>query len=382
MTQPRKFNTVHKDHLVKLLEHPQALGSFRSWLKLLNGKGDIDPKYIPRILVVSIFSLLTSPLRMYERVRYNGSLQKLEIHPSPVIVLGHWRTGTTHLHNLLCQDNGFGYVTTYQAMAPGLSLVGDQIIKPILAWIVGNLYPTRMIDNIPLIMDMPQEEEYAVANLCPYSYLHMYSFPREAEWFFDRYITLNKISEEEKLELSRNYLEILRKASFKTGGARLVLKNPAHLGRLPFILDLFPSAKFIHLVRNPYDIYLSMEHFYRVVLPRAQLQDVDWELVDTNILKFYSRLMRRFLEQKDLIPKDNFVEVRFEDLEASPIETIHTIYRSLGLPDFEVAKQDMQTYADSIADYRKNQYVLTPEIIEKVNTHWDFAFDQWGYKQY
>jgi len=266
-------------------------------------------------------------------------------------------------------------------MAPGFSLVGKRTIKPLLAWIVNLLYPTRMIDSIPLSMDMPQEGEYAVANLCPYSFLHMFSFPKQAEWFFERYVLFENLPEDEQVEWTNFYLQVLRKTSLMSNGAPLVLKNPAHSGRLPSILQIFPDAKFIHIIRNPYDVYLSMEQLYKVVLPRSQLQNINWDQVEANIINFYSRLMKKFLAEKDLIPTGSLVEVKFEDLETSPIETIHEIYQRLGLPEFEVAKSDIQTYSDSIDDYSKNQYTLTPEIIEKVNDNWGFVFDQWGYEQ-
>lgn len=37
------------------------------------------------------------------------------LHPSPVFVLGHPRTGTTHLHNLLSCDPRFAFATTFHA---------------------------------------------------------------------------------------------------------------------------------------------------------------------------------------------------------------------------------------------------------------------------
>jgi hypothetical protein len=266
-------------------------------------------------------------------------------------------------------------------MTPGFVLVGERTIKPLLAWIVDLLYPTRMIDNIPLMMDMPQEGEYAVANLCPYSFLHMFSFPKQAKWFFERYVLFENLPENEQTEWMSFYLQVLRKATLKSNGAPLVLKNPAHSGRLASILQTFPDAKFIHLIRNPYDVYLSMKQLYKIVLPRSQLHDIEWEQVEANIINFYPRLMKKFLAEKNLIPENNLVEIKFENLETTPLETIQEIYQNLSLPDFYVAKADIQTYVDSVADYHKNQYTLTPEIIEKVNHHWGFAFNQWGYDQ-
>jgi hypothetical protein len=148
-------------------EHPVALGSFVSWLKLLsNGKG-VDRAYIPRALFVCFTTLLTSPLRLWESIRYGRRIHNTSIHPSPIFIIGHWRGGTTHLQNLLFQDKNLGCLTTFQAMAPGFCLIGDGAIKRLIAKQANACYPTRLIDNVPLDFDAQQEDEFALASLSP-----------------------------------------------------------------------------------------------------------------------------------------------------------------------------------------------------------------------
>jgi hypothetical protein len=371
----------HKDRLVKPFEHPQALGSFRSWLKLLRENGDVDPRFLPRILVVTLFSLMTSPLRVYERLRYDAVLNRTPVHPSPIFIIGHWRTGTTHLQNLICQDKNFSFVSTFQAMTPGFCLVGNGPLEQTLGWITSLLYQTRLIDNIPLLMDTPQEEEYGIANLCPYSFLHMFSFPRQAEKFFNRYVLFKDLPENELIEWEQIYLKLLRKTSLMTNGLRPVLKNPAHSGRLSAVIRLFPEAKFIHLYRNPYHVYLSTRRLYQVVLPRSQVQQIEWDKLEAFLFRFYTQLMHKFLADKALIPPQNLVEIKFEELEENPLEQIGRIYQSLGIAGFDQAQTSIQSYLDSIAGYQKNEYILNRDIIDKVNRHWAFAFEEWGYER-
>ena len=307
-------------------------------------------------------------------------LERTPVHPAPLFIIGHWRTGTTHLQNLLCQDPNFSYLSTFQAMTPGFCLTGNGPLEKILSWITNRLYQTRLIDNIPLKMDTPQEEEYALANLTPYSFLHLFSFPKQAQEIFERYVLFKNLSPHELAEWERTYLQVLRKISLMANGNRPVLKNPAHSGRLSTILRLFPEGKFIHLYRNPYHVFLSTRRLYQVVLPRSQLQQIDMAQVDSYILSFYTQLMHKFLADKALIPIENLIEVRFEDLEVAPLGQLERIYRILDIPGFEQAQPDIQKYLDSIVAYQKNEYNLTQEIIDKVNQHWGFAFDEWGYK--
>ncbi|MCK5248168.1 sulfotransferase [Candidatus Bipolaricaulota bacterium] len=360
-------------------EHPIALGSFRSWMRLVRSCPSIDRIYIPRLLLVSLTTLLTSSLRFWDNARYGSAIRRTSIHPSPVFIVGHWRSGTTHLHNLLCQDKSFGYLSTFQAMAPGFCLMGDKRIKPALAMLARRRYPTRLIDNIPLAFDAPQEDEFALANMSSRAFIHAFSFPRQADDFFERYVLFHDLPEQARVQWSDTYLRLLRKITFASGGRRLAIKNCAHSGRIQTLLELFPDAKFIHIHRNPYEVFLSTVYMHKTVLPRSQLQDIDPDQVEANVLRFYKRLMGRFLIDKTHIPAGNLVEIRYEDLERSPLDQLRTIYEVLDLPGFDAAESAFSSYIDSIADYKRNTYKMDAAVIEKVNRHWAFALDEWGY---
>jgi hypothetical protein len=348
-------------------------------MRLLRRSKGIDPAYVPRVVFVSLTTLLTSPLRLWERVRYGRRIRRTPIHPSPIFIIGHWRSGTTHLHNLLCQDENLASLTTFQAMAPGCCLVGEGAIKRFLAKQAKARYPTRLIDNIPLAFDAPQEDEFALANLSPHSFVHTFSLPRQAEEIFERSVLFNDLSPRARSGWIATYLALLRKVTLANGGKRLVVKNCAHSARIPTLLGLFPDAKFIHIHRDPYQVFLSTLHMHRTVLPRSQLQKIEHDRVEAHVLRFYDQLMRRLLADRSLIPTGNLVELRFEDLEASPLDQLRHVYEGLGLPGFSTAESGFQSYLASVAGYRKNAYTLDSDAIAKVNRYWSHAFEAWGY---
>jgi len=360
-------------------EHYLALGSFRTWLRLLRDSGGIDREFLARATFLTTTTLLTSPLRLYERLRFDRAVRSVAVHPSPIFIVGHWRTGTTHLHNLLCQDRTLGYVSTFQAIVPGFCLAGEKTLKPLLARILGKAHPTRLIDNIPLLVDGPQEEEFAISNMSPHSWLHLYTFPRRASCLFDRYALSDDLPAKSATEWAETYLTFLRKATLRAGGRRLVLKNPANGGRIKQLLELFPQARFIYMVRNPYDLFPSMMWVYRILLPGSQVQRIDQAQIEAHILQSSARLMRRFSGDRALIPAGHLVEVRFEELERAPLEQMRKVYDGLSLPGFAQAEPAFRAYLASIEGYQKNRYKPNGEIIDKVNRHWGFVFDEWGY---
>ena len=366
----------------RIFEHPLAFGSLRVWLGLLIENRHVDRKFLPRALVVTLSTLATSPLRIYESLRYRKAVERTEIHAAPIFIIGHWRSGTTHLHNLLAQDENFGYVSTFQAFAPGLAIVGDRWLKPAVDWVAKKFHPTREVDNIPLSMDNPEEEDLAIANLSPWSYLHMYTFPRRAQFYFERYVTnFESLPKPIITKWKQAYLSVLRKASLHAEGKRLVIKNCADSARISTLLELFPNAKFIHICRNPYDIFRSTEHLYRVVLGRAQLQEVPPGTAEEWVMRFYPQLMQRLLADKALIPADNLVELRYEELVADPVAQLRKVYETLDLPDFVKAEPRFRAYLSSIAGYQRNEYQMDAGMIAKLNEHWSFAFEALGYEQ-
>lgn len=375
--------TKLEDKGARLVEHPHMMGSFNNWIKLLWNNRDIEMKYLPRVMSVCSATLLTTPLKFLEQIFYGNRVNNTAIHPSPIIIIGHWRTGTTHLHNIMCRDKNLGYVTVFQVTAPDFCLIGDKLIKGPVSIVQKMIHPTREIDNIPLSMDNPEEEDVALSNMTPYSYLHMYSFPQRASQFFEKYIThFDKLPQSDIAEWQEKYMMIMRKATIKAKGKRLVTKNCADSARIKALLELIPNAKFIHIYRNPYDVYRSTFHLYKSVTARAQLHDTTVEEVETWVYKFYTQLMKQYFADKALIPAGNLVEVKYEDLEKAPIDQLRKVYETLDLPGFTESEPAFQAYLDSITGYKKNVYKeVNDDIIEKVNKHWSYIFDEWDYEK-
>jgi hypothetical protein len=355
-------------------QQPLALGSFRNWLKLLWHNRGVDRAYTRRALFVSLSSFFTAPFRLVERTKYSNVIKNVTVE-SPIFIVGHWRSGTTYLHYLMCQDKSLGYVSTFQAIAPDLFLVSNRLLRPLLSRLMPS---SRIMDNIALSLDGPQEEEIGVANLSPFSFYHHLYFPRQAREYF-KYTLFDDTPETVVAGWKQAYLTILRKGALNAAGKRLVIKNPVNTGRIKFLLDLFPDAKFIHIYRNPYRVFLSTCHLYEKVLPITQLQEISRDEIETNILLFYRQLVQRFLAEKSLIPTHNLVEVKFEDLEANPLAELRRIYAGLDLPGLSAAEPAFRAYAASQADYQKNKYDLDEAVVEKVNQHWGFAVEAWGY---
>lgn len=353
-----------------------AFGSLRNFLSLVRQYG-IDRPYWQRFLFVLVNTTWTAPLRWYGRIRYGRLVRQTPINHPPLFILGHWRNGTTYLFNLLSQDPAFTYITLTQIMAPELFLPAG----PILEKLFRRLGPSQhYLSRQAFNPNVPSEEEFAIANLSPYSLYHFWSFPRQAQFFLNRYVFFQDASPEEREAWKSCYRQLLQSLIFYRGNKPLLLKNPPNTGRIPILLEMFPEARFVFILRNPYKVYKSAHKFYRKILAITSLQDVTEAEVDQMMFSFYRQLMQAYLQTRDLIPPENLVEVKLETLSAAPLPELHRIYTHLRLSGWATAEPHFQRFVQNGPFHPPPPYTLTAAEIEQVNQEWGFAFDAWGYE--
>jgi hypothetical protein len=358
------------------IQHPLFGISTKNWIQILKNNKGIDNRYLKRGIFITISSIFTSPARFIFKIRYDKIIEKTEIKNQPVIIIGHWRTGTTFLHELLSMDPQFCYVSLWNTLLPDSFLVLD----PIKDFLSIFLPKKRPMDQIDVEMDGPYEEEAAIAVLSPWSFFHCLHFPRNAEEQYLKSIHFEGLNKDEIKKWKINYLKFMKTVSYANNGKRLLLKNPANTTRIQMLLELFPDAKFIHIYRNPYKVYLSTIKMRNRVLDKLALQNASKEEIENQVIENYKRLMKNFFEYKKQIPKNRIVNVRYEDLVADPIGQVKNIYEKLSLTGINKALPEMNKYLERKKNYKTNVYKIDKKILDRVKENWKFTIDLWGYK--
>jgi hypothetical protein len=345
------------------------------WLRVLgDNRFAVDRPYWGKAAIITLASIPNTLLGGWESLRYSQKVRNTKIDP-PLFILGIWRSGTTHLHNLLAQDDRLAFPNTYQTSYPSLFLTSESMSARIVGFFLPNRRP---MDNVAMGVAEPQEDEFAIGILTGRALLMAWAFPRRAE-FYNRYLTLRDTSESEVAEWKTGLKWFVQKLSFKYGKP-LVLKSPGHTCRIKRLLELFPEARFVHIHRNPFHVFQSTHHLIRSVTPFWALQRPDYSDLDNRTIRQYKEVYDAFFEERDLIPKDRFHEICFENLEADPISQMRGIYEALALPDFQVVEPALKRYVESLGGYRKNQFPgLSVELKSRIAQEWRRCFDEWGY---
>jgi hypothetical protein len=357
---------------------PPAVGyNFPLLLKLLSKYG-VENAYIGRAMVISLISMIGVPFRIYEKMFYDRKASKVNFEEPPVFILGHWRSGTTHLHNLLCQDPESAYVTTYQSVFP------DQTLAPFARFIFKNIMKmlipiNRKGDNVKLGTDYPQEEEFALAARTPACYYFFWYFPDLMLEYFDEFLTFEKGDSEKRASFIRDYRRVIQKALINTGKKRFLSKNPVHTGRIPLLLEMFPDARFIHIHRNPVDVILSTRHFFSKMMPGLTLKKIDFDQINKDIYTVYDKLMQEYLQTKEMIPEGHLVEVSYDDLTANTMGEIKNIYDTLGFKGYDKASPFIEDYAKLKKNYVRNKYVIQQDLLNEILAETSFAMKHYKY---
>ena len=333
--------------------------------------GRISSDYYHKVFLTSLICFVASPFHLWEKFK-DRKLKNLD--EPPIFIIGHWRSGTTFLHNLLCQDPHTGYVTTYQSVFPN-NLHSKLLFKPFMRWKIPDKRPS---DNVKLHVDYPQEEEFSLANILPAFYEFFY-FPDAYKALFDETVLFNNKNEADIQEWQDAYNKLIIKAKANTNGANIILKNPVNTARVDKILKLYSNARFIHIYRNPVVVYLSTKKFFQELIPTLQLQKTTPEQIENMIFDLYARLMRAYFEQKALIPESQLIEISFESFEKEPLNYLQEIYQQLEIGDWQQAAPHLKAYLRELGRYQRNVYRISREELDRIKDEWSFAFDELGY---
>ena len=357
-----------------VLLHPLISSSFSNLLRLVAAYR-CDARYLPRLLYLCVVTLLRQPIIWWEAGKYGRRIRQQNVEP-PVFIIGHWRSGTTHLHNVMSQDPQFGGVTLLQAGMPNDFLTLSGIAQRHFAQ---QLPEKRLMDNVPVSAGAPWEEEMALTSTGRMSFYHVSFFPKCMQRIFNEAVMFDGDKSSLTASWKRQYLSFLRKIQFAQPGMPLLLKNPANTARVSLLKDLFPGARFIHIHRDPYKVFVSTVHLYLKAQEAWGLHKTDRNDVVEHVLDSYPRLMNSFFAERGVLDQNSLVDVSFQDLQEDAMGTMAAIYQQLDLQNFDAAAPHFQAYLDSQRDYQKNVLPITPEEHERVGQRWGDVFEQLGY---
>src|SRR4051812_7129573 len=317
----------------------------KAWFGLLARNGfAISAGRWPSVIEICAYALLNSTLGGLQRLIFGRRLAALEITPPPVFIIGHWRAGTTLLHELLTLDSRFTAPTTYECFVPGHFLMSSWLARALTAFLPSR----RPMDDMAVGWERPQEDEFALMNMGLGSFYETMAFPNHRP-LRREFIQLADVPRSERNAWQRGLLRFLKQVLWRrrrqdrqqglaAPERRLVLKSPQRTAQIDVLLELFPDARFNHIVRHPYEVFASTMRLWPAFCSHHSLQKPRWEQLpggtpslEDFVLDTFDLLYSRFAEHKALIAPRRFHEVRYEDLIREPTGEMAKLYAQLEL---------------------------------------------------
>ncbi len=347
-----------------------------AWLRLLiRNHFSIDFSRLYIAFIDTCFSIFNSFLWIIKEIFYRKKIKRFRIQEDLIFIIGHWRTGTTLLHELLALDSQHTYPNSYQCFSPNHFLITEKKFTKLLFFLI----PTRRpMDNMEAGWDRPQEDEFALCNLGVPSPYWTIAFPNNPPQF-PEYFKLEKIGSKSLEKWKNKWVNFIKEVLFKYPQKRLVLKSPPHTFRIKVILDVFPEAKFINLIRDPYTVFPSTIHLWKNLFRTHGLQKPRFEGLEDFVFNTFIDMYQKLEEGRDLVDPARFYDLKYEDLVKNPVGQMKNLYEHLNLGAFEKVKPAIEGYFKKISDYQTNRYELSPATRKEITKRWGSIIEKLGY---
>jgi hypothetical protein len=314
------------------------------------------PCFLLRALFILQSGLFASFLAFRERMKNGARIAHARPPSDPLIIVNHWRTGSTLLHQLINCDPQFSAPTLFQVTYPASFMSSRLFVEPIMKRM---LLPTRPMDNVRLGMDEPMEEEDALFRMSGISPLERLLFPRGGGYFLlDDQTFLPSGQAQDAWEQA--LVQFTAKLGLHTG-RRIVLKNPFHSMRIAILQRLFPDAKFIHIYRNPRIVIPSTVRMWSIVGRQNAMNRRFRPPSMEDVIEVFDRMLTRIRADLADMPADRFAEVRFEEFVKHPVSVVRSLYDRLNLHFSDQCGIRMRQFIQSVAGYKMNSYTLTAQ---------------------
>jgi len=250
----------------------------------------------------------------------------------PIVIAGHARTGTTHMHNLMSADPTLRSLPYWESLEPvppaseqgqrwdrveddpryqrcTESLSGLNATLPMFKR-MHDMYPEHVHEEIQLLAVAGSTMLFETSAVIP-------------TWR-DHYLATDQTP---FYEYMKTMLKVLTFADLEAGGdvRRWLLKSPQHVEQYGPLMTVFPDATVVRTHRDPVAISTSMATMNTYVGRMSRQPDKVGD-IGRYWIERLETMMRAAVDQRDLVPSEQCLDVAFHEFMADDIATIRRIY--------------------------------------------------------
>jgi hypothetical protein len=288
---------------------------------------------------------------------------------APVFIIAPPRSGTTLTQNLLSLDDGrFVHLKMYQTIFPAVCF---QRLFDLLAWAdrtLGRPFERALSwcekkwfggwdDLHKMRLNQPEEDDA----------LFLYAFASEAIYMLFPFVRElweagfpDALAPEDRRKLMRYYRSCLQRHLYANGpGLTLLSKATQSSGTVESLMEEFPDARFITIVRHPYRSVASHVSLF-VPVWKAHSPDI---AKDGPVSKAYAGLAvewyKHLFQFRKKIEPARYHCIDYRELVRHPRETIEAVYAHFGWPVSAALHAKLEAATSRQREFQsKHEYTL------------------------
>jgi len=352
-------NSNHSKHakLAMPVAHLLALAPIDVWLRMLYGQW-IHPRYWIRLLGIGFTSIIGTIWSLPERILFglgwwffNKTSERFDHLPGVLVVVGYYRSGTTHAHNLLACNPNSVTPRWYQALLGQGFTFSWAVTRFLLVPFLGSSRPQ---DGVGFGPHWPAEDDFALAGwgMCstlPGRLIFPHQWDRWKKWN-----TLEDCSEAERSRWRRTIAGFAWKVTRRNQDKLLILKTPSHGAHITELVKVFGHrVRFLHVRRDPTQVIESNMRMHHALSSHLLQDPLDSTVLRDRIVHEYLDIERATIMQSQALDEGRISFVSHEQLIRNPIKHLQESFQTLGL-DFTDAHSDaIIQYLASLGTYQQ-----------------------------
>jgi Sulfotransferase family len=297
-----------------------------------------------------LVQLLKNRLLIQDLLRRHPEIHDVRIE-APIIVCGLPRTGTTHLHNLIAADPALRSLPYWESLEPVLPdseqpASGEPDPRLARTEVALDFINTAM-PYFKRMHEMTVDHVHEEIQLLAIDFSTMlFETTSTIPSWRDYYLAHDQTPHYQYMRTVLKVLQWLR------GGDRWVLKSPQHLEQFPVLRHTFPDATFVVTHRDPVSVTTSVATMITYTA-RLSHEPVDPHWIGGYWADRIERMLRACVEDRDVLPADQSIDVHFDEFMADDIGMVQRIYDLAGQPMTDTVRAAMQTF---MADHPRGKF--------------------------
>jgi len=305
----------------------------------------------------------------------------------PIFILGHPRSGTTFLHKVLGFSKQAVFFKAWHLTIPALT--GRFLIRPL----INHLRKKGLTEVLPketghkVDLDDPEEEEMLLINIYDTQFVSAALLG-----FDDRDYPKMQWNDQQPDKVrfrATNFLKAcFQRQILATGKRQIIAQTHFSTHRIKTLMEAFPDAKFIYVVRNPHQVipsFFSLLH--KSIDFRWGLDPISKEVVERYNKRRYQAMIDLYryfydLQKNGELPEDRVMVLQYDQLLTNFEGAANSLIEFTGIEDGGEMRKKLSAQAEKQKNFKPEHNTLPLEEFgitrEQIDSDFDFVFERYG----